>query len=197
MIRLYLVTTQNGIDWCQAMVTRHHYLHSPVDSRCSPVAYLVRLEARDVDRAIGCLIFGRPEATRCYDGPLTYGSRKDVESGRCQFDRWELLNLARVWLHPSAQKGGELFERGYIPLFVDRKNIPRSTLASTIIREALSIVGFDYLCSRPPCFPYDPGHRASRHPTSRGAVSPERRVGATSPSPRASLGANPNHSRKE
>ena len=48
--------------WCQEIVTEHHYLHAPVDSRCSPVAYVIEHEQSDYP--IGCLLFGRPEATQ-------------------------------------------------------------------------------------------------------------------------------------
>ncbi len=50
-----------GLVWAQQQVTRYHYLHRPVDVRCSPVAYLVLDE--DGQRQ-GCLIFGRPQASR-------------------------------------------------------------------------------------------------------------------------------------
>ena len=92
MIRLTLADRQ-GLAAAQDAVAKWHYLHTAVDSRCSPVAYLAMLEGK----AIGCLIFGRPESTRCYQGGLTYGSLADVHAGRAQFDRWEILNLASVW----------------------------------------------------------------------------------------------------
>ena len=47
-----------GLAWAQALVTAQHYLHTPVDSRCSPFAYLVELASGPI---VGCLIFGRPE----------------------------------------------------------------------------------------------------------------------------------------
>lgn len=155
MIALQL-TDERGLDRAQATVAQHHYLRAPVDPRCSPLAYEVVLDTAHSEYRAGVLIFGRPEATRCYDGKLTYGSLKDVHDGRAQFDRWEVLNLARVWLHPRVQRGGDLFERGYVPLFVDRKNVPRSTLASLVIEMALGRVGYDYLMQRPPCFPDEP-----------------------------------------
>lgn len=123
--------------WAQHAVATRHYLHAPVDPRCSPLAYIVA--AGDV--AIGCLIFGRPQSTCCYDGELTYGSVGDVERGRAQYSRWQIINLARVWLDPSVQRGG-----------VD--HIPR--LASTAIRVALDRIGIDYLVQHPPCFPDEP-----------------------------------------
>lgn len=159
-------TDRDGLAWAQAMVAREHYLHAPVDPRCTPVAYLLHYHyaygahAAAGPRCIGILIFGRPEATRCYQGGLTYGALADVESGRAQYDRWEILNLARVWLSPLVQPGGGLHQLGPdsgLPGFVDRRGVWRSTLASTAIGLALARIGYDYLAARPPVdcqFPY-------------------------------------------
>lgn len=125
--------TPAGLARAQATVTAHHYLHQPVDSRCSPLAY----EARLNDAPVGYLIFGRPESTCCYDlaSKLTYGSLEDVQAGRCVYDRWELINLARVWLDPKIQRGGA----DYVP-----------HAASALIKAALSRIGHDYLVAHPP-----------------------------------------------
>jgi hypothetical protein len=155
MISFHLATPA-GLARAQATVTAQHYLHQPVDSRCSPLAYEVVLETAQSDYHAGVLIFGRPESTRCYDGKLTYGSLKDVETGRAEFDRWEVLNLARVWLHPSVQRGGAFYSPDLLPGYYDRRGDWRSTLASTVIEMALENVGFDYLSAHPPCFPNEP-----------------------------------------
>ena len=140
----------------QQTATTHHYLHAPVDVRCSPFAYDIVLDAPERYLRAGVLIFGRPEATRCYDGTLTYGSLKDVQAGRAEFDRWEVLNLARVWLHPNVQAGGDLHRPELLPGYTDRRGVWRSTLASTVIEMALTRIGLDYLTRRPPCFPDEP-----------------------------------------
>lgn len=145
----------DGLAWAQDKVRRHHYLHKPVDVRSRPFCYTI--ESAHTLMPIGCLIFGRPEATRCYDGNLTYGSQSDVERGRAAFDRWAVLNLARVWVRPAAQPGGGLYYPGGLPGYTDRRGVWRSTLASTAIREALARVGFDYLAAHPPvdcAYPY-------------------------------------------
>lgn len=139
-----------GIAWAQLMVETSHYLHKPIDARCSVEGYALRLEG--VGR-IGCLLFGRPQATRCKGW---YGSVADVETGRCEITRWQVLNLARVWLHPSVQRGGEYYGPKWLPGFTDRHGEWRSTLASRVIREALTRIGFDYLRRRPPCFLDEP-----------------------------------------
>ncbi len=42
---------KSGLKWAQEQVVQHHYLHTPVDDRCSPVALLVTL----FDHPMGCL----------------------------------------------------------------------------------------------------------------------------------------------
>lgn len=131
-------TDRSGVDWAQRQVTQHHYLHAPVDPRSRPFVYLVHVDGR----LSGCLIFGRPESTRCYQGKLTYGSQADVAADRARYDRWEVLNLARVWLRPSVQRGGWR----YVP-----------KLASAVIGQALSRISYDYLLAHPPvdcAYPY-------------------------------------------
>jgi hypothetical protein len=132
------VADRRGLAWAQDQVSEHHYLHAPVDPRCSPFAYIVECG----HERVGCLIFGRPQATACYTGKLTYGSSDDVLSGKARYDRWEILNLARVWLDPRIQQGGS-------------QHIPRA--ASMVIKSALGSIGYDYLMARPPvdcAFPY-------------------------------------------
>lgn len=149
------VADRAGLAWAQAHVVAHHYLHAPVDPRCSPLAYIVT-QAHSGMR-VGCLIFGRAEATRCYDGGLTYGSLDDVQAGRATYDRWEVLNLARVWFSPLVQAGGIWCQQGFVPGYTDRHGRWRSTLASWAIAQVLGRIGFDYLAARPPvdcAYPY-------------------------------------------
>jgi hypothetical protein len=136
MIHLILADT-TALDWAQTQISVYHYLHAPVDARCSVLGYLVMHN----DERVGCLLFGRPEATRCYQGDLTYGSQADVCSGRARFDRWEVINLARVWLDPRLQRGG-CWE---VPC-----------LATMLISQALKRIVIDYLQARPPCFLDEP-----------------------------------------
>lgn len=129
-----ILADRAGLDWAQTQVTRYHYLHRPVDVRCRPLAYLVLFESEPM----GCLIFGRPEATRVLGW---YGSVQDVQAGRCRLTRWEVLNLARVWLHPDLQVGG----RCYLP-----------NAASWAIGQAIRHVGYDFLLHRPPVWLEEP-----------------------------------------
>jgi hypothetical protein len=145
----------------QATVAAEHYLHTPVDSRCSVEGYSVHISAIP-DRAgpLGYLLFGRPEATRCGNW---YGSVEDVLQQRTEVTRWQVLNLARVWLSPLVQgsppnawRGGLYYDPEHIPGFVDRQGRFRSTLASTALAEVVARVGYDYLMARPPCFLDEP-----------------------------------------
>lgn len=100
---------ERGLAWAQATVARHHYLRTPVDTRCSPEAWAVRLG--DLGR-VGCLIVGRPQATRCYPW---YGSVEDMAVGKAEVTRWQVLNLARVWLDPRVQPGGAWHRPDLLP----------------------------------------------------------------------------------
>jgi hypothetical protein len=135
----------------QKTVTDHHYLHAPVDPRCSVEGYTVHLG--NIVDPLGVLLFGRPEATRCYPW---YGSVDDVNTGRADVTRWQILNLARVWLDPMVQQGGAAYLPDYLPGFTDRKGVFRSTLASDILKMAIEQIGYFYLMRRPPCFLEEP-----------------------------------------
>jgi len=140
-----------GAEWAQRQIAQHHYLRTRVDPRSRPLVYVVELHHPQIlPQRVGCLIFGRPEATRCYVGGLTYGSLADVRTGRAAYDRWQVLNLARVWLSPLVQDGGQWCRPSLLPGYVDRRGLWRSALASTVIAQALSRVGYDYLAQHPP-----------------------------------------------
>jgi hypothetical protein len=151
-----VLADKHGLKWAQEQVILHHYLHTPVDDRCSPVALLVTL----FEKRVGCLIFGRPEATRVNGW---YGSVDDVRTGKCRLSRWEVLNLARVWLDPSLQKdGGQWYHPpglpgpSVLPGFYDRKRVWHSCAASSVIDLALERIVFDFLSCKPPVWMEEP-----------------------------------------
>ncbi|QBD75304.1 hypothetical protein EPA93_04535 [Ktedonosporobacter rubrisoli] len=149
------VADRNGLDWAQEQVVEHHYLHTPVDVRCSPVALLVTL----FNERVGCLIFGRPETTKVNGW---YGSLEDVRMGKCRLSRWEILNLARVWLDPSLQSKGkwyhpqDLIGPSILPGFYDRKLHWHSSVASFLIGQAIDLIVFHYLICKPPVWMDEP-----------------------------------------
>lgn len=125
---------RDGLRWAQEQVTHFHYLKKPVDVRCSPVAYLVMVG----DEPRGCLIYGRPESTKVNGW---YGSIDDVLSGKCRLSRWQIINLARVWLHSSIQHDG----KHYI-----------ENAATWVIAQSLRRVVADYLILKPPVWVEEP-----------------------------------------
>src|SRR6266705_6024474 len=125
---------KDELTWAQEQVTNFHYLHKPVDVRSSPMAYLVEHEGSKV----GCLIFGRPE---CPFVKGWYGSLESVARGECRLSRWCLLNLARVWLHPSIQHDGA----NYI-----------ANAATWVVAQSLRRVVYDYLIEKPPVWMQEP-----------------------------------------
>lgn len=130
-----LLADHRSLAWAQQQVTQHHYLHRPVDPRCSPVAYLV-LDGEA--RRVGCLMFGRPQASRVNGW---YGDVADVVAGRCKFSRWQVINLARIWLSPAIQHGGAQFIQN---------------AATQVLALALRRIVCDFLLVRPPCFIDEP-----------------------------------------
>jgi hypothetical protein len=122
------------MEWCREMWIEHHYLHSAIDPRCRPIAYIVMVNGH----FRGALGFGRPESTRCNGW---YGSVDDVRAGRAVLTRWEIINLARVWLDPRIQPGGaEAIHNA----------------ATQAISQALRRVALDYLISHPPVYLDEP-----------------------------------------
>ena len=81
------IADKSGLTWAQEQVKQHHYLHTSVDDRCSPISMVVML----FDCPVGCLIFWRPEATRVNGW---YGSVEDVRTGKLRLTRWEIQSGA-------------------------------------------------------------------------------------------------------
>lgn len=135
----------------KAVIQNCHYLRKFPDPRTSHETYTIMVNATLGEA--GFLVFGRPEATRCGDW---YGSVRDVRTGRCEVTRWQVLNLARVWLFLSYQGGGTFCKPGVVPGYTDRRGVFRSTLASTALRYAIESIGFEYILRRPPCFLDEP-----------------------------------------
>lgn len=139
-----------SIKLAQQIVRDEHYLHAPVDARGSVEGYWIGLDCQPV---AGLFLLGRPQATKVLGW---YGSVQDVGTGSCECTRWQVLNLARVWISPTFQPGGIAYRADCLPGFVDRKSVFRSTLASTAISAMAARVGFDYLMRRPPCYLDEP-----------------------------------------
>ena len=145
---------KNNLYVAQETVAKFHYLHTKVDTRCSVEGYQIYLNLKSCEIGpVGYFLLGRPQATRCRDW---YGSCDDVNAGRCEVTRWQVLNLARVWISPIVQPGGQLYSSEYVPGFIDRSGVWRSSLASTSVRALIKRVGYDYLVRRPPCFLEEP-----------------------------------------
>ncbi|GHO91504.1 hypothetical protein KSF_015520 [Reticulibacter mediterranei] len=77
--------------------------------------------------------------------------------------RWEVLNLARVWLDPALQKDGGkwyhppgLIGPSVLPGFYDRRRSWHSSAASYVMDLALERVVFDFLYCRPPVWIEEP-----------------------------------------
>jgi len=147
------IAVADELSWAKESLVVGHYLHTVPDPRTRPLCLVVRLMG---ECRIGCLWFGRPESTKCFQGGLTFGGPDDVAAGRAVYDRWEVLNLSRVWFDPIVQPGGGWHSDRFLPGFTDRKGVWRSSLPSTAIKAALKLIGHDYLMAYPPCFVEQP-----------------------------------------
>jgi len=145
----YMPRGGDGHRWAAKVITAHHYLGRMPDPRTSFEIFSILLHGR----LIGAMVFGRPEATRCADW---YGSVDDVHARRSQVTRWQVLNLARVWISSDYQTGGAMCRPDVVPGFIDRRSLFRSTLASEALQVATQAIGFEYLKRRPPCFLDEP-----------------------------------------
>lgn len=134
-----------AIQATQRTVTEHHYLHKPIDTRCSIEGYWI-YSGDELPGPAGIFLLGRPQATRVKGW---YGPGAD-----CTY--WQVLNLARVWFHPNVQRGGSHYGPAFLPGFVDRHGDWRSTAVSEAIRKLVARVGFEYLLRRPPVFLDEP-----------------------------------------
>jgi hypothetical protein len=129
----------------------------PEATRCyAPADAAVAALERDVPLVLAPRVRAREVRRRLGELPGWYGSVADVAAGRAVVSRWQVLNLARVWLFPRFQAGGAYHWRELLPGFVDRRGRWRSALGSAALRALVGAVGAGYLCTRPPCFLGEP-----------------------------------------
>lgn len=140
-----------GIKQAQELVMREHYLHSRIASVCSVQGYALKV----ADQFAGVFLLGRPQAQKCLPW---YGSVEEMTSGDCEESRWSVLNLARMYILPDYQTGGQFYNGKLLPGFTDRHGIWRSTLLSTAIDLMLNDIVVRYLLARPPCYLDEPYH---------------------------------------
>lgn len=132
------------LDWAQKWVTKHHYLHQPVDPRARPMVYLAWMGCK----IVGLVMIGIPHATKCrawwgYDGLPT---------------QWQVVDLCRILAAPEVQSGGEFCKPEFVPGFVDRKGVFRSIFASWMMSEVLKRVQHDRVSMWPPVYLERPYH---------------------------------------
>lgn len=135
---------KSDLAWAQEMVTYMHYLNQKVDPRARPMAYIIRHNGK----RLGLIMVGHPHATKCggwwgYPGLPT---------------QWQVVDLCRICLAPTLQRGGPLAQPGLVPGFIDRRGEFRPTVASWAIGEVLSRVQRDRVSMYPPVYPEQPYH---------------------------------------
>jgi hypothetical protein len=139
--------TRADLTWAQDVVTKHHYLHQPVDPRARPMVYVIKHD----NAMVGLVMLGIPHATKCggwwgYPGLPT---------------QWQVVDLCRIWLSPYYQPGEYGIyarEPGTVPGYIDRHGAFRPTTATWAIAEVLQRVQADRVRLWPPVYPEQPYH---------------------------------------
>jgi hypothetical protein len=138
-------------EWLNDVATEHHYMHRPVHQRAVPFGWAVGFDG-DVYQADG-----RPNGFIVYCS--IHYTRLTGEFGYPGLPtKWQVLSLARLWLHPDLQTGGALYSPDILPGFMDRKGIFRSTLATDVIKQSFEQVQDRWLEVHPPRFLDEPYH---------------------------------------
>lgn len=137
--------------WLNSMATELHYMHRPIHAKSVPFGWAVSINGegeRPDGRPAGFIIFATIHYTKL-GGEFGYPGLPT---------KWQVLSLARLWLHPDYQRGGVLYDPEILPGFVDRRGEFRSTLATSVIDMALGKVQARWLQVHPPRFPDQPYH---------------------------------------
>lgn len=113
-------------------VEQYHYLHRWPDPRSLPFGYALEVAGQRYQadgRLSGLVVFKKPQHHR-QAGLFGYPGLPTA---------WQVLDLARVWIHPDLQIGG-------------------LNVFSRMISRALHRVQWDWLEHHPPVFPHLPYH---------------------------------------
>jgi hypothetical protein len=143
--------TEQSVDWLNTMTTEHHYMHRAIHRRSCPFGWSVSWNGevyRTDGRPNGFIVYASIHFTRLrgefgYEGLPT---------------KWQVLSLARLWLHPDFQTGGVFYSPEILPGYYDRKDVFRSTLATTILNQSIELVQSRWLEVHPPRFMDEPYH---------------------------------------
>jgi hypothetical protein len=138
-------------EWLNEMATKHHYMHQAIHSRACPFGWALALDAqicRPDGRPAGFIVFASVHFTQLR-GEFGYPGLPT---------KWQVLSLARLWIHPDLQTGGALYSADILPGFINRKGDFESTLATEVIAGALDMVQMRWIEIHPPPFPDEPYH---------------------------------------
>lgn len=137
-----------------------HYLKRWPDPRSLPFAYRLesvdlytgrRFAAAEDGRPLGVLVFKKPQHLR--QAGLFGEGMTDPATGRPLPTSWQVLDLARVWVHPDVQSvRWEGRDRA------GRPALQRLNLFSRMVAMALRRLQRDWLEFHPPVFPHLPYH---------------------------------------
>lgn len=113
-LRQRIQLTENPIKWLNQMATEHHYMHRPLHLRSCPFGWGVTFDGelyQPDGKPSGFIIFASIHYTRLgnefgYPGLPT---------------KWQVLSLARLWLHDDLPKNSETCTIGKAMRLVQRR----------------------------------------------------------------------------
>jgi len=113
-LKQHIRLTTETASWLNDMATKHHYLHRPVHYRALPFGWAVEFEGKKFQpdgKPSGFIIFGLIHFTRLH-GEFGYESLPT---------KWQVLTLARLWLHDTLPKNSETCVIGAALRLVQRR----------------------------------------------------------------------------
>lgn len=138
-------------DWLNIAAELYHYMHRCVHPKSCPFGWSLNWQGNTLRPD------GRPNAFIIY-ASIHYTRLKNQFGYEGLPTRWQVLSLARLWIHPDFQASGKLYDSNILPGFTDRKGVFRSTLATEIMRLSLEQVQRRWIEVHPPRFPDQPYH---------------------------------------
>lgn len=126
-------------------------MHRPIHQRSCPFGWALSFDKQVCQpdgRPAGFIVFASVHFTRL--------------AGEFGYERlptkWQVLSLARLWIHPDFQSGGCLYSSDILPGFINRKGEFESTLATEFIGAAMGEIQVRWLEVHPPRFLEQPYH---------------------------------------
>jgi hypothetical protein len=151
---MILSVRRDDSDELRKHVVRDHYLHRWPDPRALPFGYALEVDGQrhmPDGRICGLVVMKKPQHHR-HRGLFGY---PDLPT------EWQVLDLARVWIHPWLQDDPSETHHEEVPYCINRHGqlVPkRGNVFSQMVSKVLHRVQWDWLRHHPPVYPDLPYH---------------------------------------